>query len=187
MSVSSWCATRASTRSRSPGPRRPAAQVALACAAGLKQVSLELGGKSAAIVLDDADPVAVATGDSDGQPGQQRPGLQRAESDPGAGGPQGRVRRRVGGRMASMTVGDPVDPNTQIGPLVAQRQQERVRGYIEAGTSEGARLVTGGTDMPDGLDTRLVRAADAVQRCGQRHADCPRGDLRARADRHPLR
>jgi acyl-CoA reductase-like NAD-dependent aldehyde dehydrogenase len=40
--------------------------------------------------------------------------------------------------MESMTVGDPADPNTQIGPLVAQRQQERVRGYIESGKSEGA-------------------------------------------------
>src|SRR5262249_40482138 len=55
--------------------------------------------------------------------------------------------------MAAMVVGDPADPNTQIGPLVAQRQQERVRGYIESGRSEGARLVTGGSDMPDGLDT----------------------------------
>ena len=55
--------------------------------------------------------------------------------------------------LASMTVGDPADPKTQIGPLVAQRQQERVRGYIEAGQQEGARLVTGGADLPDGLDT----------------------------------
>jgi acyl-CoA reductase-like NAD-dependent aldehyde dehydrogenase len=55
--------------------------------------------------------------------------------------------------MASMTVGDPADPNTQIGPLVAQRQQERVRDYIESGKHEGARLVAGGSDMPDGLDT----------------------------------
>jgi acyl-CoA reductase-like NAD-dependent aldehyde dehydrogenase len=55
--------------------------------------------------------------------------------------------------MESMPVGDPADPNTQIGPLVAQRQQERVRGYIESGRSEGARLVVGGADMPDGLDT----------------------------------
>ena len=55
--------------------------------------------------------------------------------------------------MAAMPVGDPADPNTAIGPLVAQRQQERVRGYIEAGKSEGARLVVGGSEMPDGLDT----------------------------------
>ena len=54
--------------------------------------------------------------------------------------------------MESIAVGDPADPNTKMGPLVAQRQQERVRGYIESGKSEGARLVTGGSDMPDGLD-----------------------------------
>ena len=51
-----------------------------------------------------------------------------------------------------MTVGDPTDPSTQLGPLVAERQQTRVRGYIEEGQREGARLVVGGTDLPAGLD-----------------------------------
>jgi acyl-CoA reductase-like NAD-dependent aldehyde dehydrogenase len=55
--------------------------------------------------------------------------------------------------VESMTVGDPADPNTQIGPLVARRQQDLVRGYIESGKGEGARLVAGGTEMPDGLET----------------------------------
>jgi acyl-CoA reductase-like NAD-dependent aldehyde dehydrogenase len=54
--------------------------------------------------------------------------------------------------MASMVVGDPSDSATQVGPLVAQRQQERVRGYIESGQTEGARVVVGGTEMPEGLD-----------------------------------
>jgi acyl-CoA reductase-like NAD-dependent aldehyde dehydrogenase len=49
-------------------------------------------------------------------------------------------------------VGDPNDPTTEMGPLVAQRQQARVRGYIEAGQLEGATLVVGGTDLPDGVD-----------------------------------
>jgi len=128
-------------------------QVALACAAGLKQVSLELGGKSAAIVLDDADPAAVATGiqmASLANSGQVCNALSRILV------PQGRKDEFVdalAAGMESMTVGDPADPNTQIGPLVAQRQQERVRGYIESGRSDGARLVTGGGEMPDGLDT----------------------------------
>src|SRR6201999_2221764 len=128
-------------------------QVALACAAGLKQVSLELGGKSAAIVLDDADPSAVATGiqmASLANSGQVCNALSRILV------PSARKDEFVGAlaaAMESMTVGDPADANTQIGPLVAKRQQERVRGYIESGQSDGARLVTGGADLPDGLDT----------------------------------
>jgi acyl-CoA reductase-like NAD-dependent aldehyde dehydrogenase len=128
-------------------------QVALACAEGLKQVSLELGGKSAAIVLDDADPAAVAAGiqmASLANSGQVCNALSRILV------PENRKDEFVdalAAGMAAMTVGDPADPNTQIGPLVAERQQERVRGYIESGKSEGARLVTGGADMPDGLDT----------------------------------
>jgi acyl-CoA reductase-like NAD-dependent aldehyde dehydrogenase len=128
-------------------------QVALACAEGLKQVSLELGGKSAAIVLDDADPAATATGiqmASLANSGQVCNALSRILV------PEARKDEFVDALAAavqSMTVGDPADPNTQIGPLVAQRQQDRVRGYIETGQSEGARLVVGGSDMPDDLET----------------------------------
>jgi acyl-CoA reductase-like NAD-dependent aldehyde dehydrogenase len=128
-------------------------QVAIACAEGLKQVSLELGGKSAAIVLDDADPAATATGiqmASLANSGQVCNALSRILV------PEVRKDEFVDALAAavqSMTVGDPADPNTQIGPLVAQRQQDRVRGYIETGQSEGARLVVGGSDMPDGLET----------------------------------
>src|ERR1700733_13333636 len=128
-------------------------QVALACATGLKQVSLELGGKSAAIVLDDADPSAVAGGiqmASLANSGQVCNALSRILV------PAAREAEFVdalAATMAAMPVGDPADPNTAIGPLGAQGQQERVRGYIEAGKSEGARLVVGGSDMPHGLDT----------------------------------
>jgi acyl-CoA reductase-like NAD-dependent aldehyde dehydrogenase len=128
-------------------------QVALACAAGLKQVSLELGGKSAAVVLDDADPVATAAAiqmASLANSGQVCNALSRILV------PEARKHEFVdalAAGMESLTVGDPSDAGTRIGPLVAQRQQERVRGYIEAGKSEGARLVIGGSEMPDGLDT----------------------------------
>jgi aldehyde dehydrogenase (NAD+) len=54
--------------------------------------------------------------------------------------------------MTNLRVGDPSDPDTQLGPLVSQRQQSRVRDYIEVGQREGARVVLGGTAMPDGLD-----------------------------------
>ena len=54
--------------------------------------------------------------------------------------------------MATLRVGDPSDPDTQIGPLVSQRQQQRVRGYIQTGQHEGAQLIIGGSDMPNGLE-----------------------------------
>jgi acyl-CoA reductase-like NAD-dependent aldehyde dehydrogenase len=112
-------------------------RVALACAEGLKHVSLELGGKSAAIVLDDADPAAVATGiqmASLANSGQVCNALSRILV------PEARKDEFVDALatgMKSMTVGDPADPNTQIGPLVAQRQQARVRGYIDQAKAKG--------------------------------------------------
>jgi aldehyde dehydrogenase (NAD+) len=127
-------------------------QVALACAEGLRQVSLELGGKSAAIVLDDADPALVAAAiqsASLANTGQVCNALSRILV------PADRQHEFVdalAAGMASMAVGDPSDPQTQLGPLVAERQQARVRGYIEEGKREGARLVVGGTEMPGGLD-----------------------------------
>ncbi|KUI01961.1 aldehyde dehydrogenase [Mycobacterium sp. IS-3022] len=126
--------------------------VAAACAADLKRVSLELGGKSAAIVLDDADAATVAAGvrsASLSNSGQICNALTRILV------PAGRAdefTEALAAEMASLVVGDPTAAATQVGPLVARRQQERVRGYIDAGQAEGARLVAGGTAMPDGLD-----------------------------------
>jgi acyl-CoA reductase-like NAD-dependent aldehyde dehydrogenase len=128
-------------------------QVAMACAEGLKQVSLELGGKSAAIVLDDADPAVVAPAiqaASLANSGQVCNALSRILV------PANRhdaIVDALAAGMQAMSVGDPNDPETQLGPLVAERQQARVRGYIEQGVGEGARLVVGGAEMPDGLDT----------------------------------
>jgi acyl-CoA reductase-like NAD-dependent aldehyde dehydrogenase len=126
--------------------------VAAACATDLRRVSLELGGKSAAIVLADADPGAVATGvrsASLSNSGQICNALTRILV------PAGRADEftdALAAEMASLVVGDPTDSATQVGPLVAHRQQQRVRGYIESGQQQGARLVVGGAEMPDGLD-----------------------------------
>lgn len=54
--------------------------------------------------------------------------------------------------MSGLRVGDPADPDTDLGPLVSRRQQQRVRDYVRIGQQEGARLVVGGADMPDGPD-----------------------------------
>ncbi|MDT5079194.1 MAG: aldehyde dehydrogenase [Mycobacterium sp.] len=126
--------------------------VAAACAPNLTKVSLELGGKSAAIVLDDASPETVAAGvrsASLSNSGQICNALTRIlvpahrQSD---------YVDALAAELEALVVGDPTDPKTQVGPLVSRRQQERVRGYIDAGQRDGARIVTGGAHMPDGVD-----------------------------------
>ena len=84
-------------------------EVALACAAGLRQVSLELGGKSAAIVLEDADPAAGGQGNSDVQPRQQRAGLQCAEPRAGSGRATPKSSTRWRPNWTALVVGDPAD------------------------------------------------------------------------------
>lgn len=126
--------------------------VAAACAANLTKVSLELGGKSAALVLDDAAPDKVATGvrsASLSNSGQICNALTRVLV------PQARHDEYVDAlatEMSGLRVGDPKDPETQLGPLVSRRQQQRVRDYIRVGQDEGARLIVGGAGMPDGLE-----------------------------------
>ena len=127
-------------------------KIAAICGEQLKRVSLELGGKSAAIVLDDADLAKTMEGlrftalMNSGQAcvAQTRILASRASYDS--------VVEALVETVASMPVGDPTDPATEIGPLVAQRQQERVEKYIALGQEEGARVVLGGNGMPDGLD-----------------------------------
>ncbi|WP_237421803.1 aldehyde dehydrogenase [Gordonia sp. SID5947] len=127
-------------------------RVATACGVELKRLSLELGGKSAAIVLADADPATVATGirfASLSNSGQICNALTRILV------PEHRSAEFVDALVAeidTLAIGDPADPSTQIGPLVTERQQHRVRGYIESGVQQGAQLVCGGTEMPDGID-----------------------------------
>ncbi|MDT3439376.1 aldehyde dehydrogenase [Pseudofrankia sp. BMG5.37] len=128
-------------------------QVATACAANLTKVSLELGGKSAAIALDDADPATVAKAvrfSGMGMAGQICNALTRVLA------PAGRLddyTDALTAELSTIRIGDPSDPDTQMGPLVTRRQQERVRGYIDTGLREGARLATGGSAPPTGLDT----------------------------------
>ncbi|MFE9356093.1 aldehyde dehydrogenase [Streptomyces olivaceoviridis] len=118
----------------------------------LKRVSLELGGKSAAIVLEDADLDAMAEGlkflsfanNAEACVAHTRILVHRSRYDEAVA--------RLKDLVESLTVGDPSDPATFIGPMVRADQQERVRSYIETGIREGARLVTGGTEVPAGLE-----------------------------------
>ncbi|MEV5325400.1 aldehyde dehydrogenase [Nonomuraea sp. NPDC052634] len=123
-------------------------RIAAICGEQLKRVSLELGGKSAAIILDDADLQAgmgflqMASLMNNGQAcvAQTRILASRRRYD--------EVVDAVAGMVSSQVVGDPADPATGIGPLVAKRQQERVEGYIRIGMEEGAKVVVGGLDRP---------------------------------------
>jgi betaine-aldehyde dehydrogenase len=127
-------------------------RIAAICGEQLKRCSLELGGKSAAIVLDDADlaqtveGLKIASLMNNGQAcvAQTRILASEARYD--------EVVDAVAGMVGSMRVGDPSDAETEIGPLVAQRQQERVEKYIALGQEEGAKVVVGGNGRPDGLD-----------------------------------
>ncbi|WP_345497708.1 aldehyde dehydrogenase [Nocardia callitridis] len=126
--------------------------VAAACAPNLTRVGLELGGKSAAIVLADADPENVASGirtASLSNSGQICNALTRILV------PAARQHEYIdalAAEMAGLTIGDPALDETQVGPLVTRRQQRRVREYIDSAHAEGARAVLGGSDMPPGID-----------------------------------
>ena len=128
-------------------------RIAALCGQDLRRVTLELGGKSAAIVLADADPGQVAQGlqmaslMNSGQAciAQSRILAPRHRYD--------EVVDALAEMVGGLTVGDPMDMNNYIGPMVARRQQERVESYIRTGPEEGARLVVGGPGMPEGLET----------------------------------
>ena len=122
------------------------------CAERLTRVSLELGGKSAAIVLDDADLVAVVprlVGGAMHLSGQvcgahTRVLVPRSRYD--------EVLDRAAAAASTIVVGDPHDPATLVGPLVAERQRDRVERYIALAVEDGARVVAGG-GRPAGLPT----------------------------------
>ena len=126
-------------------------KVGAICGEMLKRVTLELGGKSAAIVLDDADLAATIPLL---MPNALMNNGQACVAQTRILAPQARydeVVEAVAEAVKGSTVGDPADPSVVVGPLVAERQRERVLGYIEKGRSEGAKLAVGG-GRPAGLD-----------------------------------
>lgn len=126
--------------------------VTRAAAGNLKRVSLELGGKSANVILDDAD-LRVAVLDGIGKcfinSGQTCSALTRMLV------PRDRLAEAeaiLAAAVPGVKVGDPADPETEIGPMVTREHRDRVLGYIRAGIAEGAKLVVGGPDPVEGLD-----------------------------------
>ncbi len=134
------------------GSTRAGRRVSELAAAGVKKVALELGGKSPNVILDDADlEKAVVNGIQKCylNSGQTCSALTRMlvprEQLP--------IVEQIAAAAAAQTrVGDPLDESTQLGPLVSEVQRERVRGYIEQGIAEGAKLVVGGAGPPEGLE-----------------------------------
>jgi aldehyde dehydrogenase (NAD+) len=127
-------------------------RVAALCGNDLRRVTLELGGKSAAIVLDDADLGTVA---ESLRIGSFRNTGQVCSLKTRIVVPRPREAEFLDALtavVASMPVGDPHDPATQLGPLVSAAQRDRVEGYLAAGKADGARVVVGG-GRPSGFET----------------------------------
>ncbi len=121
-------------------------------AATMKRLFLELGGKSATIVLDDAElelscmiGIAPCMHAGQGCAIPTRMLLPRARYDDGV-----EILRAM---YEGIAPGDPQAPETLCGPVISARQRARVVGYIQAGIDEGARLLVGGPDAPAGFDT----------------------------------
>ena len=145
-----------------------------ASAASLKKVSLELGGKSPNIVLADADMDAAIRGASGGiffNQGEvcsagSRILVEKSVYEPFLEG--------LDERAKTIRVGDPLDPETYMGPVVSEEQFDRVLSYIDIGRGEGAKLVAGGSRIGDrGYFVQPTIFADV----NNQHENRPRGDL----------
>ena len=123
----------------------------------LKRVTLELGGKSPTIILDDADLAAVV-------PGVLEAGFMNSGQACIAGtrilvseARRAELERLLKDAVEKIKVGDPRSAETTIGPMVSEKQYERVQGYIRKGVEEGATLLVGGEGHPEGLGGYFVR------------------------------
>ena len=133
------------------GSTRAGKRISELASQSIKRVALELGGKSASVILDDADLAAAVKGTVNGcylNSGQTCTALTRMLV------PQEKYAEaaRLAAEAAKAFVpGDPLSEATRLGPLSSQAQLERVRGYIRKGIAEGAELVAGGAEPPEGV------------------------------------
>ena len=134
------------------GSTRAGKRVSELAAKTVKRVALELGGKSANVILDDADfekAVKAGVGNCYLNSGQTCSAWTRMLVPKERQDEAIAIAKKA---AESFTVGDPVKGESRLGPLISDVQQKRVRGYIEKGIAEGATLVTGGAEQPPGLD-----------------------------------
>jgi acyl-CoA reductase-like NAD-dependent aldehyde dehydrogenase len=126
-------------------------RIASLCGERIARCTLELGGKSAAVILDDADLGAAAAALSGAEcflSGQVCSSLTRIVVSRDR---HDELVDALAGTFSQVKVGDPFDAASQMGPLAAERQRDRVEGYISKGVNEGATLATGG-GRPKDLD-----------------------------------
>lgn len=133
------------------GSTRAGKRVSELASATVKRVALELGGKSASVILEDADLAAAIKGTinacflNSGQTCSAHTRMLVPES-------KYKEAAKIAVELAKgFTVGDPFGGAAKLGPLVSDVQRERVRGYIKKGMDEGAELLVGGPDAPEGL------------------------------------
>jgi aldehyde dehydrogenase (NAD+) len=134
------------------GSSRAGERVAALAAADVKRVSLELGGKSANVVLPDGDleaAIKVGVGQCFANSGQACLAWTRLLV------PADRYDEAVelaASRARAWSPGDPSDSGVKMGPVVSRAQRDRVLSYIEGAVAAGATVATGGTEFPEGLD-----------------------------------
>ncbi|WP_063059014.1 aldehyde dehydrogenase family protein [Nocardia sienata] len=135
-------------------------KIMAAASATLKKVFLELGGKSAAILLDDADynlgamfaAFSICSHAGQGCAITTRLLVPRADHD--------KVAELVAANLANITYGDPADPKNYMGPLISERQRDKVHGLVERAVAAGATLVAGGEKVDPGYFYKPTLLAD---------------------------
>jgi aldehyde dehydrogenase (NAD+) len=134
------------------GSTRAGKRVSELGAATVKRVALELGGKSASVILDDADLAAAVKGTVNAcflNSGQTCTAHTRMLVPESKYAEAAQIAKEV---AATFTVGDPFGDQAKLGPVVSATQRERVRGLIQRGIDEGAELLIGGPEAPAGLE-----------------------------------
>jgi aldehyde dehydrogenase (NAD+) len=133
------------------GSTRAGKRISELASHSIKRVALELGGKSASVILDDADLAGAVKSTVNGcylNSGQTCTALTRMLVPEKLYPEAARLAAEV---AKGFTVGDPLAETTKLGPLSSQAQLERVRAYIRKGVAEGAEVVAGGAEPPEGV------------------------------------
>jgi betaine-aldehyde dehydrogenase len=133
------------------GSTRAGKRVTELASQSVKRVALELGGKSASIVLDDADLAAAVKGTINAcylNSGQTCNAHTRLLVSEGKYAEAAKLAVEV---AKTFTIGDPFNSEANLGPLTSAAQRDRVRSYIQTGIQEGAELLCGGADQPEGM------------------------------------
>ena len=133
------------------GSTRAGKRISEVAAQTVKRVALELGGKSASVILEDADLAAAVKGTVNGcylNSGQTCTALTRMLVPESL---YQKASELAVEAAKGFTLGDPMSEATRLGPLSSKMQLDRVRDYVKKGVAEGAQLLTGGADQPDGL------------------------------------